>query len=311
MGIATAAMVTPLWACYAGDGETGQGARDRALGDGAIDAPEPTEATEELLSAMPGYYVLAEGADSEGALASVYLGGADTLADGVRTGESRRREADCHAHDCSFVVADTYKALPPDLGVNEAYLLLDAEREAPQAFYAVQHVEYTGEGDVAALHLRYAPDAETLGAPFVLERWDGATDIRPDLQIDSLDGLPGHYAREGADPHAGEIVDVQLGPDVAGDGEELAGSFIREVERACTGDDCNVQTGDRYTASPNTLGVGTSHIAFETEGGHRDQYIIDEVARDADGTIVRLSLRYWGEHDFGQPFALARRGYGH
>ncbi len=306
--LAILTLTTPVIACYAGEGNPGNSVRDRALGDGG-DGFAPAPGTVELLNELPGYYVLAEGAASDGALASLWLG-AGEMTSGAKAGESRTRAADCDATSCDFVVADSYRALPPEMSINEAYLLLDADQESPSAFYAVEHVARDASGEIAALHLRYAPSADQApGEPFVLTRW-GGPEIRPDTQIDTMDALPGHYAREGAAPVEGEVVDVQFGPYDTGEQGEVAGSFIRQIASSCAGTECDVERGERYLAVPEPLGIGASHITFETGGGQEDTYIVDEIARDEQGTIVRLALRHWGEYDFGEPFSLARFGYG-
>jgi hypothetical protein len=306
MGLVVMMAASPLLGCYATEAEIDD-ARDRALGGDSFESADPEAIA--LMRSLGGYYVLTEGAGSEGALHSLWLGEAAEMSiDGVATGESRRREADlCEGYSCGFVVADSYRAVPASFGINQGYLLLDAQSESPTEFYIIRHIERDAHGEVASLELRYSPSPDVIGDPFVLARWDRDPQLRPDLEILSMAGLPGHFVREDVQPAAGELVSVQFGADETSREGEQGGSFIRQVALSCASLDCNREAGDRYLAMPKNF-IGISYIVFHEGTDHEDAYLVDEVVRDAVGTIVRLTVRHWGD-EIGAPFSLARLGY--
>jgi hypothetical protein len=310
MGLVVMMAASPLLGCYAAEAELDD-ARDRALAGGEGDDFEAAgpEAIA-LMQSLGGYYVLTEGHGSEGALHSLWLGeAAEVTAGGVIAGESRRRAADlCEGYSCGFVIGDTYRALPATFGINQGYLLLDAASDDPTEFYIIRHIERDDRGEVKSLELRYSPSPDVVGEPFVITRWDRDTQLRPDLEISTMAGLPGHFVREDVQPAAGEITSVQFGADEAARDGEQGGSFIRQVALSCASFDCNREAGDRYLAMPRNF-IGISYIVFHEGTEFEDAYLVDEVVRDEVGTIVRLSVRHWGD-EIGQPFALARLGYG-
>ncbi len=309
MGLVCAMAMAPLLGCYAAEGAVDE-ARDRALG-GTTDGLEAAAAeTVELMEALAGYYVIEHGRQSDGALESLWLGQSYEVAiDGTTLGESRRRAAGpCEAYDCGFVIGDTYRVVPETFGINAAYLLLDAQSDSPTAFYIIRHIERDHRGEIVSLELRYSPDPDTVGDAFVMSRWDSDPDLRPDLDIETMSGLPGHFVREDAQPAADELVSVQFGIDEASGEGEQGGSFIRQVNISCSSAGCTREAGDRYLAAPRNF-LGISKLVFHEGSSHEDVYIVDEVVRDAVGTIVRMSVRHWGDDEMGQPFSLARLGY--
>jgi hypothetical protein len=307
-GMALVIAAAPLVACDSAAPEVDE-ARDRALSGGkadSLDAAPP--ATIELMASLPGYYVLESGEDSEGALRSLWLESSEVTTGGVAAGESRRRSAGpCEAYDCGFVISDAYQTLPAPFGINEGYLLLDAASSSPTEFYAISHVEFDGRGEIASIELRYSPSSDVIYEPFVLRRF-GDAELRQDIDIATMNGLPGHYTRDDVDPAAGELVSVQFGIDETSRDGEMGGSFIRQMNVSCEGAGCNREAGDRYLAVPENF-LDIAHVTFHEGTTREDRYIVDEVVRDSVGTIIRLSVRRWGETDMGAPFSLTRLGY--